>query len=146
MKNGSDPFLKDIYGNNIAFYLIESFKGKNLEQFNDKIALLNTYGFEIDNTPQAGGNSLIHIAAKKMDLDLFKRLMPYKLSINEKNEEGSTALHIAAMKAKNDKILKFLIRNGANKDIKTDFNESVMDLALENELLIKNKINLNFLK
>ena len=108
--------------------------------------MLNTYGFEIDDTPQGGGNSLIHITAKKMDLDLVKWLMQYKLNINQKNEEGNTALHIVAMKAKNDKILKFLIRNGANKEIKTDFNESAMDLALENELLIKNKINLNFLK
>ena len=41
---------------------------------------------------------------------------------------------------------RILIGNGANKEIKTDFNESAMDLALENELLIKNKINLNFLK
>jgi len=146
LKNGSDPFLKDIYDNNIAFYLIESFKGKNLEQLNNKVALLNTYGFEIDETPQGGGNSLIHIAVKKMEFDLVKWLMRYKLNINQKNEEGNTALHIAVMKAKNDKTLKFLIRNGANKDLKTDFNESAMDLALENELLIKNKIKLNFLK
>jgi ankyrin repeat protein len=146
LENGSDPFLKDIYDNNIAFYLIESFKRENLEQFNNKVTLLNTYGFEIDDTPQGGGNSLIHITAKKMDLDLVKWLMQYKLNINQKNEEGNTPLHIVAMKAKNDKILKFLIRNGANKEIKTDFNESAMDLALENELLIKNKINLNFLK
>lgn len=146
LENGSDPFLKDIYDNNIAFYLIESFKRENLEQFNNKVTLLNTYGFEIDDTPQGGGNSLIHITAKKMDLDLVKWLMQYKLNINQKNEEGNTALHIVAMKAKNDKILKFLIRNGANKEIKTDFNESAMDLALENELLLKNKINLNFLK
>lgn len=144
--NGSDPFSIDINGNNIAFYLLESYKERNKDLINEKLVLLNTYGFEIDDTPQGGGNSLIHLAVKKGDLNLVKWLEQFKLKINLKNNEGYTALHLAAMKSKDDRILKYLLTKGADKTIETDFGEIVIDLAGENELLEKNKINLNFLK
>ena len=67
------------------------------------------------------------------------------IDINAKNNEGNTALHIAAMKAKDAEILKFLIEQGADVKATTDFDESVYDLASENELLKKNKIDINFL-
>ena len=66
--------------------------------------------------------------------------------MNAKNQDGLTALHQAAMTAKDDKILKYLLSNGADKSIKTDFGESVYALAAENELLKKNNIDIQFLK
>jgi len=70
----------------------------------------------------------------------------YNIDVNAKNGQGYTALHIASMKAKNDDILKYLLSKGADHSIKTDFEESAYDLAIENELLKKNNTELNFLK
>ena len=43
-------------------------------------------------------------------------------------------------------ILKYLITKGADVMVKTDFEETVYDLAKENELLQKEGNNLDFLK
>ena len=50
------------------------------------------------------------------------------------------------MVSKDDTILKYLISIGAKKEITTDFKESALDLAKENETLTKNKADLTFLK
>ena len=57
-----------------------------------------------------------------------------------------TALHKAAMIAKDDAILKYLISIGAQKDAKTEFDETPYTLAKENETLTKKKTDLEFLK
>ena len=72
--------------------------------------------------------------------------MDFGIPVNQKNDEGLTPLHIAAMKAKDTDILKFLIAQGADKALKTEFDESVYDLAKENELLQKQNVELNFLQ
>jgi ankyrin repeat protein len=97
------------------------------------------------NQLQNGGNTLLHIATQENNLALLKRLAPLGIAINEKNMEGYTALHIAAMKAENDATLKYLLSIGADKAIKTQYNETVLDLASENELLQKKHVKLNFL-
>ena len=66
------------------------------------------------------------------------------IKINDKDENGYTALHKSAMTAKDVKTLKLLIQKGAKKKIKTELDETAYDLAMENEIL-KNQ-NLNFLK
>ena len=53
-------------------------------------------------------------------------------------------MQIAVLGAKDVKIIKYLMQMGADKNIKTDFDESIFDLASENELL--KKYNINFLK
>ena len=68
------------------------------------------------------------------------------IDINAKNNDGNTALHLAAMKAKDADILKFLIAQGADTKATTDFEESAYDLASENELLKKNNVGIDFLK
>ncbi len=92
------------------------------------------------NQKQNGGNSLIHIAARKNSIDLLKRLLPYGIDINAKNNDGYTAPHIAAMRADNEDLLRYLLSQGADKKIKTEFEETAFSLALENELLQKKNI------
>ena len=98
------------------------------------------------NETQSAGDTLWHLAVKANDLDLLKELTKCNIPINQKNSEGLTPLHLAAMKAQDADILKFLIAQGADKNSKTDFDESVFDLAAENELLNQQNIPLNFLK
>jgi len=137
--------FKDKEGNNLAYYLFDGYSPRNEEQFFKKLELLKENGVAITAT-QENGNTLYHLATEKQSLKLLELAAKQDININAKNNDGNTALHIAAMKAKDDKILKFLIAQGADVKATTEFDESVYDLASENELLKKNNIVLDFLK
>ena len=145
LTKGADALLTDNAGNTLAYYWADSFKERETEAFDQKRALLKKKGV-VFNTAQAEGNTLYHLAAKDNNVSLAKRLNVFGIDINAKNDEGLTALHLAAMKAEDDKLMKYLIFKGANVRIKTGFEETVFDLASENELLQKQKLELNFLK
>lgn len=145
LKNESDLNLKDASGNTIAYYLLESFNPKKPEDFETKVNILQKKRIPL-NTFQAEGNTLYHLAAKANDLSLLKRLATFDIPVNAINNEGMTALHQAALKAKDDQMMKYLISIGADKNAKTDFEETAYDLANENEVLQKNKVELTFLK
>ena len=110
-----------------------------------KLKLLQENGLNIAQV-QKDGSTLYHYAVVKNDLNLLQKISTLNIDINAKNKDGLTALHRAAMIAKNDTILKYLLSIGAKKDIKTDFDETVYDLAKENETVQKDNISLEFLK
>lgn len=143
--NNANATIKDSKGNNLAYYLAPIYSPKKSGEFNKKLALLSKKGFDFAQ-PQEDGNTLYHLAAAKNDMNLMLLIKDLKLDVNAINKEGNSALHIAAMKSKNASILKYLLSQGADKNAKTEFEESVLDLASENELLIKNNVELNFLK
>ncbi|WP_047246016.1 ankyrin repeat domain-containing protein [Maribacter thermophilus] len=145
LEKGADINTTDKKGNNLAFYLLGNYNAKNPEIFESKLNLLQKHGLDLTKT-QNNGNTLLHLAAKENNLELLKRLEEFDIDINKKNNDGNTVLHIAAMTSKNDDILRYLIKIGADKNIKTDFEESVYDLANENEQLKKHGIGLTFLK
>ncbi|MCF4100369.1 ankyrin repeat domain-containing protein [Gillisia sp. M10.2A] len=142
-EKGANTQLTDNSGNNLAYYLFIS--GKVSSDFNKKLAWLQEHDIRL-NAAQMEGNNLYHIAAKANNLELLKELSGLDVDINTKNDDGLTPLHLAAMKTENDEILKYLISEGADISINTDFGESVYQLASENEILAKNKVELNFLK
>lgn len=143
LKKGADIQVKDKEENSLAYYLLNTFKAEDSEVFEAKLKLLQENGLSMSQT-QNGGNTLLHIAAQTNNLELLKRLASFNIAVNAKNNDGYTALHIAAMKAENDTILKYLLSLGADKTIKTEFDETVLDLASENELL--QNLKLNFLQ
>lgn len=147
LSNGAKANVIDAKGYNLAYFLIQSYKADSnkFEDFTEKLNLLKNAGLDI-TVPQKDGNTLYHLAVAKNDLNLLKKLEGFDIDINSKNEEGMTALHKAAMLAKDDSILKYLISRKANKEIKTEFDETTYDLASENESLIENKIAIDFLK
>ncbi len=145
LENNANASIIDINGNSLAYYLINSYSDRNKDLFEEKLQLLKAKNVSM-KVNQSGGNTLYHLAVLKGNLNLIKRVDSFDIDINSKNDEGMTALHLAAMKAKDDTIIKHLISQGADLNIKTDFNESVYDLANENELLKNNKTQLNFLK
>ncbi len=92
------------------------------------------------------GENALHLAVSNGNNEALEVLLDVGLDINAITNEQLSALHLAAMKAQNAEMLKFLIENGANKSMNTQFGETAYDLALENELLKKNNMNFDFLK
>jgi len=145
LKLDADINTVDANGNTLSYYLLNNYSSNKPETFEAKLKLLKANGLVI-NTPQSNGHTLLHIATERNNLELLKRLGTFDIDINTKNKDGMTALQIAAMKAENLDILKYLIDKGADKTVTTDFDESVYDLAIENELLQNSKTDINFLK
>ncbi|TLV03883.1 ankyrin repeat domain-containing protein [Dyadobacter luticola] len=142
---GADVHTTDSNGDNLAFYLVQYYNAQRAADFDAKVKLLADKGFKVTE-PEKNGNTLYHLAVAKNDLSLVKKLEGYQIDVNATNKEGITALHKAAMIAKDDVMLKYLISIGAKKDSKTNFDETAFDLAGENESLTKNNIAVNFLK
>ncbi|WP_163411021.1 ankyrin repeat domain-containing protein [Flavobacterium ajazii] len=156
LAKGADVNIKDKDGNNLGVYLVQSYRpqmmgrgpeGANAKQdpFAAKIKLLQDKGLNLA-VPQKDGNTLYHLAIIKNDLTLLKKIADLNIDINAKNKDGLTALHKAAMVAKDDAILKYLISAGAKKEVTTEFDESAYALAKENESLTKSNISVEFLK
>ena len=180
VSKGADVNVYDGEGNNLAYYLVQSYNGPSApgqegsrqgpgaqapngqtgnrgalagtgangqrpDGFGPKMKILQEAGFNL-LAPQKDGNTLYHLAVVKNDLSLLKRIQDLHVDVNSKNKEGLTPLHKAAMLSKDDTILKYLLFIGAKKDITTEFKETALDLAKENESLSKNKVPTDFLK
>ncbi|SFZ90464.1 Ankyrin repeat [Flaviramulus basaltis] len=145
INRGAKTDVVDTSGNNLNYYLVDSYSTRNKEQFSDKLNVLKNKGFKLE-TPQNNGNTWYHLAVEKSSIDLLEIAAKMNQDVNAKNSEGNTALHLAAMKAQNENILKFLLNEGAKKELETEFEETAYDLAQENELLKKNNISIEFLK
>ena len=153
---GANVKIEDAAGNNLAYYLVESYRPAGRpggpgapqaqkDEFAEKLALLTSKGLDIA-APQKDGSTLYHVAIARLDLGLLKKLNDLKVNVNAKNKEGVTVLHRAALISKDDEILKYLVAIGADKAIKTDFDETAFDLAAENKFLSEKNISVNFLK
>lgn len=125
--------------------LIASVQGNEFKDFQMKLKVLRAVGYEPSKAGK-GGNTLLHFAAAKDNVPLLKILSSEGIDIDKKNEEGYTALIIAAMKSSDDAVLRYLFELGADTKLTTEFGETAFDLASENEMLTKNKTDLNFLK
>lgn len=139
---GADATLIDKNGNNLAYHVFKSYDPEKSEQF---LKTLKTKGVDLAQI-QRNGNTLFHLAVGESLEALLPKAKELGVDINKKNVDGLTPLHLAAMKAKDDTILKWLLSNGADKGALTDFGESAFELASENELLAKTGTGLKFLE
>jgi ankyrin repeat protein len=142
---GGDIKVTDKNGDNLAYHLVQSYTPQNAAGFDAKLKMLQDKGLNVA-VPQQNGNTLYHLAVAKNDLSLLKKIEGLNIDKDAKNKEGYTALHKAAMGAKDDKVIKYLIESGAKKTAKTEFDETAYDLAKENEFLSRNKVAIDFLK
>lgn len=142
LSKGAKVDVLDASGNNLAYYLFET-RGMPKE-FDSKVQALTKAGFNF-KMPQANKSTIWHLALSKNDLGLLKKVSGFGVDINAKDDQGNTPLHNAAMKTNNTEILKYLIANGADVKSTTEFGETALDLAKENELLAKTNSSLDFL-
>ncbi len=79
------------------------------------------------------GDALIHVAARRNDSSMIKPLnTDYKISLDEKNSNGDTALHIAAQLG-HLQFAKDLIEQKVNPTIKNKKGETASYLALKHK-------------
>ena len=145
IEKGADINVVDEKGDNLASYLIQYYSARTKNDFENKMKILENAGLNF-SAIQNNGNTILHLALSKENIDLLKSLEHFNIDINKKNSDGLTVLHKAAMTAKDDTILKYLLSLNADKSIKTEMDETVYELASENEFLKKNNVALNFLK
>ncbi len=141
LANGADVKVTDRNGNSLGFHLVDTYRDE--DDFKSRADILIASGLDM-TVMEAGKTTLLHHAVKKQDTALLKLLLSYGIDINTVDENNETALHKAAMQAKDEHILRFLVEAGAKTDIATAFDEYPYDLAKSNELLTDKDIT--FLK
>ena len=145
LTKGADLEVIDKKGNNLAYHVFQSFRQQNKDAFEHFVKVAKEHDLKFTDSFEKG-NTLAHVAITKEDKFLLEKALEMGIEINQKNDDGLTPLHLAAMKAKNEELLSFLLEQGADKKILTTFEESAFDLANENEALSKEGTDLGFLK
>jgi len=157
LKNGADIKVLNKDGNNLAYYWLNSYTEPNPQtqggqqrnpqgdSFEEKLTLLKNNGLTVTDL-QKNKSSLLHLAVAKENINLIKRVAALGTDINAQDNDGMSALHKAALIAKDDTILKELISIGAKKDLLTSLDETAYDIAKENDFLAKNNVSIDFLK
>lgn len=151
LKHGADVHILDKQGNSLAAYLVQSFRLSRNESsilasdFYKKLQVLKAAGLDFSKT-QANGQTILHLATDKNNVELLKLMASLGVDINAQDLDGNTALHQAALTAKDDKVLKALVELGIDKNLTTEFEETAYDLASQNEFLSNNTISIDFLK
>eukprot|EP00002_Diphylleia_rotans_P024798 TRINITY_DN4898_c0_g1_i2.p1 TRINITY_DN4898_c0_g1~~TRINITY_DN4898_c0_g1_i2.p1 ORF type:complete len:574 (+),score=100.99 TRINITY_DN4898_c0_g1_i2:61-1782(+) len=78
------------------------------------------------------GNSSLHWAVRRKNVDIVRLLLQHGASVNLQNNEGNTPLHLAAKEGLSQ-IVEILISKRADANIMNDSNQKPIDLAMKNK-------------
>ncbi len=143
LEQGADLNITDGNDYDLMYYAFKSYNSKKEEYTLHFINELKIAGL-IPKKMYRDKNTLAHYAIEKQSVFLLEKAIELGVDLNYKNNINISPLHLAAMKATNKELISILLKNGSNKNILTEFDETPYDLALQNELLTG--INLTFLK
>ena len=143
VEKGANTNVVDNAGNDLYYGLISAYaKNRNsLQRADEMVSLLQGAGLKLQKN-----GKLLHAAFEKDDAQLLAKLVELGEDINAKDKDGYTILHYASMRSKNLELIKMLVQKGANPRVKTELDETVLDLIAENEVLGPQNLNLDFLK
>ncbi|XP_045216692.1 uncharacterized protein LOC123566548 [Mercenaria mercenaria] len=85
----------------------------------DKDGVKQILNNDTDLTVDRKGDTPIHLAARKGNLDILELLIQNGCNVNQKNQNGFAALHYAAREGRMD-IVCFLLKYGAEPNIKNE--------------------------
>lgn len=123
--------------------LFSSYREKDKAYFEKFFEIFRAKGVQ-PSVNTNDGHTIFHIAVNKNSLYLLNQAAKISNDINLPNTKGLTPLQEAVLVAKDTELLKALLAAGADKNVKTEFDETVYDLAQENEAL--EGIDIEFLK
>ncbi|MEM9823974.1 MAG: ankyrin repeat domain-containing protein [Bacteroidota bacterium] len=145
MEQGADITILDEEQNDLYSLAFQFYSERRKDNFEYILNALSAKGLKAKHS-YANGNTLAHYAIEKDNPYLIQKALEMEIDLNIKNDLGLTALHLAVMKARDSRTIDLLLNAGADKNILTDFEESTYDLAIENEILMENNIDLSNLQ
>ncbi|MXV38218.1 ankyrin repeat domain-containing protein [Flavobacteriaceae bacterium Ap0902] len=115
--------------------LFNHYNDRNKAYFEKYVQILSDKGVQ-PTVNSKDGNTILHTAVDKNNAYLVNKAIELtKEDINVANHKGLTPIQQATLQTKDLQILKTLIQAGADKTVKTEFDETVYQLAQENEAL-----------
>ena len=137
VENGANLYLKTKRGLNIIHYACQGNRPSSLMYFYLQFLENKKNGFELIKEQDSGGSTPLHWAAYSnaedvllylINLDVFENEEERKLFIDQKDNQGYTALHLS-ITSKSVRIAMKLLQNGASTDIADNKGITPLQLA-----------------
>jgi ankyrin repeat protein len=126
--------LKNIHRENSEILLMVVAEFGDKPQVLEFVDILLDQGANVNVQTSQGDTAVILAGWLTNNLDLLALLVERGADVNIPNKNGDTPIIDAAYKGKNE-FLEYLLRNGANKDVKNNAGLSAIDMAREAENL-----------
>ena len=131
----------DIYGRNAAFFAIPEGPDTNSPSYDEHMAalkLLKRSGVDLNHRMSLNGDSLLtyHMFSYGLRLKLIQDLIDLGVDVNGRVAEGKTILmKLISGSTPDDRneLIKLLIKNGADVELKDNRGLTVMDYVLEDQ-------------
>ncbi len=146
LEAGASASTTDLRGYSLVHDLALGYRDQEADLFASKLALLASRGVDLSK-PLVDGTTLYHHAVSKQSLRMLELVSKLGIDINAISDEGMTALHQAALIARDDKMLRALLQLGADRSIRSSMlEETAHDMATTNEYLSRAGVDISFLK
>lgn len=146
LEAGADVHTTDLRGYSLVAPLVHGYREQEASLFADKLALLTTRGVDV-SAPLVDGTTLYHHAVAHQSLRMLELVSRSGANINAISHEGMTALHHAALIARDDKMLRALVELGADRSLRSEMmEETAYEMAADNEYLKRLGVDISFLK